>query len=38
MTKLIAGILFVAWMYAAFTANWTMVVALTAMIVMTETI
>jgi len=38
MNKLIATLLFVAWMYAALTANWTMVVGVTAMIVLVETI
>jgi hypothetical protein len=37
MSKLIATLLFVAWMYAALTANWTAVGALTVMIVIVET-
>jgi hypothetical protein len=36
--KLIATLLFAGWMYAAFTANWTAVGALTVMIVIVETI
>lgn len=37
MSQVIATLLFGMWMYAALTANWHMVVALTVMIVLVET-
>jgi hypothetical protein len=37
MTKMLATLLFIAWMYAALTANWTAVGTLTVMIFIVET-